>query len=332
MTTVDLTNFEEDGFVLHFRISEDKIGDNVHKVDAAVLGKTLVSIAAAIRSVGREMYPKFRCEVVVKSVGPGSFRVRLGIEQISAKDWVLGLSSSVIASVISGIIVYHVTTPNSDVSTYRDGDATILEYEHEKTYQDGSLEKERTTMKLNMPIENPENVDIITKASKAKRHIDSAIKAMNSEPSIEEFGICRGLNDELPALTVPRSSFPSIIEDPEQSQDEEEETVFERVIEDNAEAIVHLAVFERSDHEWEFVWNGVNISASISDSDFFDKLEKGEIAIRHGDVFSAKLKIHQKRKGHDGIWMNHKYEIVELRLISSQQTIGSPNDENGRLI
>lgn len=332
MNTIDLTKFEEDGFVLHFGVNEDKIGDNTHRVDAVVLGRTLVSIAAAIRSVGREMYPKFKCEVVVESVGSGSFRVRLGVRNSTAREWIFGVSGSVISSVAAGIIVYHSTTPNSNVTTYREGNSTVVEYEYERTYEDGKLAKERTKMKVDMPIESPENVDIITKNSKAKKHIDRAIKAMNSESSIKEFGMCRGMDDTVPALTIPRSNFPTIIEDHNQIQEDKENEVYERVVEEEAEAIVHLAVFERSDHEWEFVWNGVNISASISDSAFFDKLEKGEIAIRHGDVFAAKLKIYQKRKGFDGIWMNDRYEIVELKLISSQQAIISSGNGNGSLI
>jgi hypothetical protein len=47
------------------------------------------------------------------------------------------------------------------------------------------------------------------------------------------------------------------------------------------------AILVRSARKWQFVWNGIKISAAISDESFYDSLARHEYEFGQGDVIDA---------------------------------------------
>ena len=89
------------------------------------------------------------------------------------------------------------------------------------------------------------------------------------------------------------------------------------MIEEPAKLTILKAVFKRGLRKWQFVWNGVPISAPIKDPTFFDKLEAREYVFGQGDVLDAVLRIRQGKDEETGVFMNdpHSYEVVEVRRV-----------------
>jgi len=83
----------------------------------------------------------------------------------------------------------------------------------------------------------------------------------------------------------------------------------------NVEEIVDLQIakiwFEKKDRKWDFLWNGIPISASILDKDFFNKIDTGE-KFAKGDTLKVKLNIIKKFDEDLKTFRNYSYEVLEV--------------------
>ena len=71
-------------------------------------------------------------------------------------------------------------------------------------------------------------------------------------------------------------------------------------------------ILEKGSRKWEFVWNGIKISAPITDDNFWEDLRTGKVQISHGDSMDVQLKIHQKKDPYADVFLNDKYEVVRV--------------------
>ena len=75
---------------------------------------------------------------------------------------------------------------------------------------------------------------------------------------------------------------------------------------------ISRAVLERGKRRWEFFWRGVKIAAPILDERFSDRFFAHEITIAPGDSLEVALRIVQEKKPDSGIYVNVRYEVVEV--------------------
>lgn len=75
---------------------------------------------------------------------------------------------------------------------------------------------------------------------------------------------------------------------------------------------ISRAILERGKRRWEFFWRGVRIAAPVLDQKFFDRFFAHEIMIAPGDSLEVALRIVQEKKPDSGIYVNVRYEIVEV--------------------
>lgn len=75
---------------------------------------------------------------------------------------------------------------------------------------------------------------------------------------------------------------------------------------------ISRAILERGRRRWEFFWRGFKIAAPILDEKFFDQFFAHEIMIAPGDALEVALRVVQERKEDSGIFVNVRYEIVEV--------------------
>lgn len=286
MNTIDLSTFDDDGFVLHF-------GGRTHEVDALTFGNALVSIAEAIRAINQEVNPGFALEIAIDAVGPGSFRARLKTAKKTLKNLFSGnIPRDIIIGILSTLLWEKVISPDEPPQIIINDDSVIIEHGSDR---------------IIVPREAYEAKTRIQASPTVNRHIARAMEVMENDPSVESFGIARGLRDPEPVIEFPRSTFPVIRQNalprPEEGT---------RYVDQDVVISVHKAVFERSARKWEFIWNGFKISAPILDQTFFDRLEARQIAIKQGDAFKATLRVHQAFDKMTGNWLNEKYEVVSV--------------------
>ena len=93
MKVVDISQFE-DSVVLHF----DTEG---HRINAYTLASTLVSLADAAKAANSALNPGYEVEIVVESLGTGSFRAK--IRALYRKNRNL-FSKEVVVALVVGII------------------------------------------------------------------------------------------------------------------------------------------------------------------------------------------------------------------------------------
>jgi len=293
MTTIDLREFDDDGFVLHF-------GGRTHEVDALTFGNALVALAEAVRAINQEVNPGFSIEIAIDAVGPGSFRARLKTKKNSLKNLFSGgIPRDILVALLSTFLWEKVISPDEPPKVIVNDDAVIIEHGRDR---------------IIVPKEAYEAKKQVEASSAVNRHVARAMEVMESDPSVENFGIARGLHDPKPVIDFPRELFPVIRQNAAPRGEDGK-----RKVDYDTEISVHKAVFERSLRKWEFIWKGFRISAPILDQSFFDRLEKREVAIKQGDAFKAKLRVHQTFDKMTGNWINEKYEIVEVGELLSRR-------------
>jgi hypothetical protein len=293
MTTTDLSTFDDDGFVLHF-------GGRTHEVDALTFGNALISIAEAVRAINQEVNPGFSLEIAIEAVGPGSFRARLKTAKRTLKNLFSGsVPRDIIIALLSTFLWEKVISPETPPKIIVNDDSVIIEHGNDR---------------IIVPREAYDAKKKVGASPAVNRHIARAMEVMESDPSVESFGIARGMRDPEPLLEFPRSAFALIrqhaLPRPEDGRRYEDHDVV---------VSVHKAVFERSARKWEFIWNGFKISAPILDQTFFDRLEARTVAIKQGDAFKAVLRIHQTFDKMSGNWINERYEIMAVGELISRR-------------
>jgi hypothetical protein len=72
------------------------------------------------------------------------------------------------------------------------------------------------------------------------------------------------------------------------------------------------AILVRSARKWQFVWNGIQISAAITDGRFYDALARREYQFGQGDILDVMLRIYQERNDEAGVYINAGYEVIEV--------------------
>ncbi len=293
MTTIDLSAFDDDGFVLHF-------GGRTHEVDALTFGNALVSIAEAVRAINQEVNPGFALEIAIDAVGPGSFRARLKTAKKTLKNLFSGsVPRDIIIGILTTLLWEKVINPEAPPQIIINDDSVIIQHGDDR---------------IIVPREAYDAKKKVEASPAVNRHIAKAMEVMENDPSVESFGIATGLRDPEPLVEFPRSTFPVIRQNasprPEEGSRYEDKDVV---------VSVHKAVFQRSARKWEFIWNGFKISAPILDQTFFDRLEARTVAIKQGDAFKAVLRIHQTYDKMTGNWINERYEIITVGDLISRR-------------
>lgn len=290
MKPVHLTRIGKDGFILHFSGAGPK-------VSALTFGSTLVSFSKAVGYFGSQAGHGEKVEVTLDSTEIGSFRARMRLTEGADAAYLFEIPTETILSSITGCLFKKMTSPDSPLVVDIRGDKVALMHrvtespDNEENLQDDH-EKE-----LVISREAYDIVERVENDPTSHEKIADIVAAVNTDPSISTFGICHNTSDYNPILSLSRPDFSTIIENrypskkSEDHQEEEEETIEHK----GAILKVYKAIFDRTTKKWEFVWNGKNISATITDSIFFDELENRIISISQGDVFKVDLNVHHKK-------------------------------------
>ena len=73
-----------------------------------------------------------------------------------------------------------------------------------------------------------------------------------------------------------------------------------------------MAVLERSQRRWQFLWNGQKISANIHDDDFFTKMANHEYEFGQGDQLIVDLVAEQELNEIVGAYETRRYGVMKV--------------------
>lgn len=191
-------------------------------------------------------------------------------------------------SVIAGYILLKLVEPSEPTIIVND-DSLVVEY-GSRTYV--------------IPREVHDAARQAEKSPRFEQGIGQLFRGVESDSTIS------GLRLDSPDLpspgpSVPRSSFTMF-----DSRLVNEEG--DRVIVEYANLEISRVILERGRRKWEFYWRGVKISAPVIDDQFYDRFFAHEITIAPGDGLRAALRITQRQDPDSGIFMNRKYEVIEV--------------------
>jgi hypothetical protein len=280
---LDIREFEET-FVIHF-------GSEYKQINAYTLASTLVSIADAAKEANLFINPGFEVEVVVEALGPGSFKAKVRTVYKSLENLFSRQNLKTIAlGIIAAYIYQHTLAPDIDINVKVDDKCVIIE---------------QSDKKIIIPKTVHEALKLVEKSDKFKQGINRTFEALEKDDKIKSIGFSKEFIDEKPPIEIPRDQFSQI------SSVEEDESPTRQIIE-FADLRILRAILERSKRRWEFVWQGIKISAPVLCSKFYDDFFAHKITIAPGDALKVKMRIYQVRLPDIGVYTNERYEIIEV--------------------
>lgn len=285
MPTVDIAEYEE-SIVLHF-------GGDFTRINAYTLASTLINLADAAKAANKAINPGYEIEIVVEAFVPGSFKALVrsiykGVGNLFSNTAV----QAIVLNIIASVIYQYTLAPSGEVSVNVGPDEVVIT---------------QGNTKIVVPRNVHEATKKVEKNPQFQKGIGQAIKAIENDSSISNFGVSKRMS-EPPPLTIPRERFSGVCElinDTDADYRDLEEITDVRIV---------RAILDRSKRRWEFVWNGLTISAPVTDEDFYRKFFAREITIAPGDSLHVRLKIHQKRNPDIGVFVNKSYEVVEVLI------------------
>ena len=267
LADIDLRSVPANELVLHF-------GGRPNEVDAFTFSNSLIAFAEAIQEINRQINENYSVEIKIEGAGPGSFRALIATHLKSLGGLLKHDAWNVIASLLASFIFLRLN-PQDPTQIIVNDDFVII------TSGSDRVIIPRATWEAKETIKNPRAVE---------HHIGTAFSVLAEDPSVSNFGIASSLSSPEPIGTIDHSHFAIIA----RSYEVKEDADGKRHQDERTKLTVIKLVFERGNRKWQFVWNGIRISAPIRSDDFFDKLASREYDFSQGDVLDVTLRVHHR--------------------------------------
>ena len=249
MADIDLRALHASDVVLHF-------GGRPNEVDAFTFSNALIALSDALRELNIQINDNFSIEITIEGVGPGSFRAKIGTKLESIGGMFASDARSLLVGLLGMFIYAHYIDPEAPPTIIVNDDSVIVQTGRDRVIIPRAVWDAKERLK------KPEIVE---------RKIAKAFEVMEEDPSVSDFGLARGLQEPEPIGVIDRSRFAIL------AQAGRIETSSQPGFKDERTRITIIKmIFARSTRKWEFVWNGIRISAPIKDDDFFTKMESRE--------------------------------------------------------
>jgi hypothetical protein len=289
MADIDLRTLPDNEFVLHF-------GGRPSEVNAFTFSNSLIGLSEAIQEINRQINPDFSIEITIDGVGTGSFRAKLK----TASKSIAGLfKHRYTEQILIGLLttfIWQKICPDDQIKIVVTDDSYIVE---------------RGADRIVLPKEFEEARKKITNKAAITKHVARTFEALQEDPSVTDFGFARHINDQTPFALIPQSDFVKLAEeDGGDELDEQDDT--RHTHDERTKVTVLKAIFERGGRRWQFVWHGIRISAPIKSDAFYDRIARREYEFGQGEILDVTLRITRVREEMTGVFINEKYEIVEV--------------------
>ena len=289
MVDIALSEFREDTIVVHF-------GGEFASIDAYTLANSLIGFADTARAVSAFIDPGQEIQILVEATGSGSYRtvirrVRKDMGGFFSRGW-----ENVFWGIVAAIIYDAVTKNDPTVNVIVNTNEVIIQRGHDRVIV-------------------PRNVYDAAKDAKKSPEVQKGLRKtfepLQANPNISDFGLTNRLTDPTPLIRWPRETFPSIVS----SVAVVEETTKERKHTETARLIILKAWLNHAKRKWSFEWNGVPISAPISDKEFLDQLDRREHLLGSGDALDVEITYRQTFDPSLRVYVNDPNSFVVTKVI-----------------
>ncbi len=268
-----------------------KFDGQLHQVDANTLINSLVNISTILEEVNTELHPDEKTKVKIKALSQGSFLVHLFIEgQKLAQSMIspTGIATTAsLVTIVTGLFAVKKHLLGTKPKETKEIEGNNVEITNEKG---NVLVVESLTLNLyqhNQPIQDA---------------ISNNFETLENDSSVDAFGITD--TNEHVLFNATRDEFNEMAIK-SVAVDEDKKTIIES-------ATVHIfKIVFQDNYKWEFYYKGNKISANITDTEFFAKIDKGE-RFAKGDTLIAELQINQLFDPAVNTWVNHSYQINKV--------------------
>ena len=281
MKNTEITN----DFVIHY-------GGALHSVEANTFANSLVAIARVFEETNYLLNPAYKIEIRVEALAEGSFRpkVRLFTKNLVSKISPFMPEKNTLVPVVLALFALHPSGSGN----------TIIINADNVVMQNGKS-------KIVIPKEAYESAKKISNNKVIKSAISQNFSILDEDSSITSFGFTP--NEKSDDYLF----FEDSVNFKEYCKFDSEEDKLTKTVDLSAELKLLKIILEKGNRKWEFVWNGIKISAPITDSVFWEDLRIGNIQISQGDSIDVILRIYQKKDPYADVFLNEKYEITEVK-------------------
>lgn len=284
MARVKVGRFE-DSFVVHF-------GTELPRVNAYTLAGTLTGLADAARAANASINPGYEVQIVVEALDDGSFKATVRTIYSGAKNLFSGESAkAIICGVIAAFIYQKTLAPDSEVIVEVGTDEVVIS---------------QGDTQIIVPRHVHDAVEQVERSPNFRKGVADAVRSVESDDAVYSIGFSEDPSSPEPEFPIPRDRFAILTENLSGPVATERELV------EITDLQIVRAILERSKRMWQFVWNGVRISAPVTDQTFYQDFFEHRITVAPGDILRARLRIRQKRHPDLDIFMNDSYEVVEI--------------------
>lgn len=285
-----------------------KFEGNLEEVSVETFAQAVLGYSSLIQATAREVSPDITVDVNISATRPGCIEALLSAV---AHD-LPGILGSV--SQLSGQLGTIIATANDYLSLRKhlgkngapksveptDGGAIVI------TQNGGTMNVTNLVLK----------VDSSESASKAAEAVFKSLGA-NDDVRGVRVSPAKGDGSEIATFSATDDEFEGIANAPRCMVDSEVVEVVE-----HQSLAVSRAVLEAEDRrKWQFFWNGIKISGSVSDKEFFERLASHVWTFGIGDFIDADLEITKRLNG-IGLWENVRYRVVKVHDV-----ISGPRDQ-----
>lgn len=278
-------------FVIHFT-------GEATRINAYTLASTLVGIADAARAANAVLNPGYEIEVVVDALTPGSFRATIrAVYRKAGNLFSARTLRELTIGVIAAFIYEHTLAPSHQITVNVTATEVIVVHGSER---------------IIVPRDIYEATKEVTKSPRFRKGVADAARAVAADNTVRSFALTPE-GSSAPPIPIPRERLeliPEFLAPPEGE---------ERVLEVVTDLRIIRAILERTQRRWEFIWNGIRISAPIVDDRFYDDFFAHRITVAPGDLLRVRLRVFQRVDPRHGMFLNTGYEVTEVISHSAGQ-------------
>lgn len=286
MATLDLTSSKGSDFVIYF-------GGQPSEVDTYTFANALVAISDSMRAVNAHANPGYAIELRLEAVADGSFQAKVREHAKSVKDALKFAGVNLVLPIFVSWFYTHVIDPEHVEITVNTDEVVI----------------QKGQDRIVVPRTAYNQAKALPRDGKVASSFAKAIEAVEGDANVTSLGILRSfkVKDEPPAIMIHREEFSRIKAIAERQEGRT------RTVPHDAVVTIIKAIYGKSDRKWEFVWNGVKISALIKDPIFLADLKQRRYLIGTGDALDVVLNIDQIWDEEANVWLNADYAIAHVK-------------------
>jgi hypothetical protein len=301
MATIDLNELEGDQIVIHY-------GGALTSVDAYTFANSLVAFADTVRAVNAVINPGQAIEIRLEAVGPGSFRavirrIKKGIGGFFSRG-----AESLFWGILSAVIYEHLIAADPDINVTVGNDQVIIQ---------------RGNDRIIVPREAYDQAQNARKNPDVQQNLSRTFEVIEQDDAITNFGLTKQVSDERPLIQINREEFAQLAV-PEATETDDGR----RARKETARLVILKPWLVSGRRKWSFEWNGVPISAPVTDPGFWQRIEDRRILIGAGDALDVHLEYEQQYDDRLGLYVN---DSATFRVVKVVRYL-SKDGEQGELL